>query len=210
MILGFRRVPVDLTVFDDLAELLQSRKRRRKQMRLTAKAVVVALWIASVAYAADDVVSAVHGSVEKIDSATKTMVVKTGDGTEHTLHLGKTAVVHGADATAKGAEGSWHGVEKGSEVVAHYTTRGAEDTAVEVDKVGKDGMKATEGTIKSIDRGTKTLVVKTGDGAEETFKLSDHAAKDAGQGIAKGSEKGAKVVVYSTEDAGKKIAHFFE
>jgi hypothetical protein len=32
----------------------------------------------------------------------------------------------------------------------------------------------------------------------------------SGKDIAKGTEKGAKVVVYSSEDAGKKVAHFFE
>jgi hypothetical protein len=172
--------------------------------------LVLALSLICMAYAADDVVSAVHGSVEKIDSATKTIVVKTGDGTMHTLHFAGTTTVHGADATAAGAKDSWKGIEKGSEVVAHYTKRGAEDTAVEIDKVGKGGLKVTEGTVKTIDRGGKVLVVKTADGTEETFVLTGHAAADAGKGIAAGSEKGAKVVVYSTEEAGKKIAHFFE
>jgi hypothetical protein len=172
--------------------------------------LVLALSLICMAYAADDVVSAVHGSVEKVDSATKTIVVKTGDGTMHTLHFAETTTVHGADASAAGAKDSWKGIEKGSDVVAHYTKRGAEDTAVEIDKVGKGGLKVTEGTVKTIDRGGKVLVVKTADGTEETFVMTGHAAADAGKGIAAGSEKGAKVVVYSTEEAGKKIAHFFE
>jgi hypothetical protein len=54
------------------------------------------------------------------------------------------------------------------------------------------------------------MVVKTADGTEKTFKLTDHAAKDAGKDIGEGSEKGAKVVVYSTEESGKKVARFFE
>jgi hypothetical protein len=37
-----------------------------------------------------------------------------------------------------------------------------------------------------------------------------YAVKDAGKDIGKGSEKGTKVIVYSSEDAGKKVAHFFE
>jgi len=119
-------------------------------------------------------------------------------------------VVHGADDSAMAAKDSWHGVTKGSEVVAHYTSRGAEDTAIEVDRVGKGGLKTTEGTIKDIDRGGKTIVVKSGDGTEKAFVLTGHAAADAGKGIAQGTEKGSKVVVYYTEDSGKKIAHFFE
>jgi hypothetical protein len=172
--------------------------------------VILALSLVSAAYAADDVVSAVHGTVQKIDSAAKVIVVKAADGTEYSLHLIKTTAVHGAKASAMAAKGSWHGVKAGSEVVAHYAKRGTQDTALEIDRVGEDGLKVTKGTVKTIDRGGKTLVVKTDDGAEETFKLTDHAAKDAGKGIAEGAEKGSEVVVYSSEDAGKKIAHFFE
>jgi hypothetical protein len=68
----------------------------------------------------------------------------------------------------------------------------------------------TKGTITAISRTGKTLAVKTADGTVKTFQLTGRAAKYAGTGIAKGSEKGTNVVVYSTEEAGKKIAHFFE
>jgi hypothetical protein len=171
--------------------------------------IVLAVSIASAVCAAD-VVSAVHGTIEKVDSATRTIVVKTADGTEHSFHYVGRTVVHGADISADAAKDSWHGVTKGSEVVAHYTKRGTEETAVEIDKVGKGGLDLTEGTVKEIDRGTKKLVVVTADGTEKTFTLSDHAVTDSGKEIAKGTEKGSKVVVYSSEDAGKKVAHFFE
>lgn len=161
-------------------------------------------------YAAEDVVTAVRGSITKVDSAAKTVVVKTGDGTEHTLHFAAKTTVHGADATAKGAEDSWHGLKEGTDVVAHYTAKGTEETAVEIDKVGKDGMKTTDGAVKEIDRAGKKLVVKTADGTEQTFRMTGHATEDAGKDIGKGTEKGAKVTVYYTEESGKKVAHFFE
>ena len=179
-------------------------------MLKTIGTLIFALMLGATVYAADDVVSAVHGAITKIDPAAKTIVVKTADGTEHSLHFAAKTTVHGADASAKGAEDSWHGLKAGSEVVAHYTTRGTEDTAVEIDKVGKDGLKTTDGAIKEFDRGGKKLVVETGDGSEETFRLTDHATVDAGKDIAKGTEKGSKVTVYYSEDAGKKVAHFFE
>lgn len=160
--------------------------------------------------AAQDVVGAVHGTIKKIDSTTKTIVIKTADGTEHSLHVASKTTVHGADASAEDTKDSWHDLKEGTEVVAHHSTRGTRDTAVEIDKVGKDGLKAMDGTIKDIDRGGKTLVVKTGDGTEQTFRLTGHAAKDGGVDIAKETEKGAKVTVYYTEDGGKKLAHFFE
>jgi len=52
--------------------------------------------------------------------------------------------------------------------------------------------------------------VKTAGGAEETYRLTDKAAKNAGKDVAEGAEKSAKVTVYYTEEAGKKIAHFFK
>lgn len=156
---------------------------------------------------AADVVTAVHGTVTKVDAGTKTIVVKTKDGTEHTMHFVGKTTVQGTDA---GAKDTFKGVKVGSEVVAHYTTKGTEKTAVEVDNVGKDGLKETEGTVSEIDRGTKTIAVKTADGTVQTFKMADHATEDAGKDIAKGSEKTAKVTVYYTEDAGKKVAHWFE
>ncbi|HEV2199285.1 MAG TPA: hypothetical protein VGR73_05660 [Bryobacteraceae bacterium] len=161
----------------------------------------------SLCLAAEDVVTAVHGTVTKVDSAAKTVAVKTKDGTEETVHFAKKTVVHGTDA---GAKDTFKGVKEGSEVVAHYTTKGTEKTAVEIDAVGKEGLKATEGTVSEIDRGTKTIAVKTADGTVQTFKMADHATEDAGKDVGKAVEKSAKVTVYYTEAAGKKVAHFFE
>ncbi len=80
-------------------------------------------------------------------------------------------------------------------MVAHSTKRGMKDTTLEVNRIGDDGVKKIEGTIKEIDRGGKKLVLKVADGTEHTFSIAEHATK---------------VVVYSTEHAGKKVAHFFE
>jgi hypothetical protein len=182
---------------------------RRIQMKLIAK-VVLAVTLATAAYGAQDVVSAVHGAIDKIDSGTKTVVVKTADGTRRSLHVLDRTAVHGADLSAEASKDSWHGLSEGGEVIAHYTKRGSEDTAVEIDKVGQGGLKAAKGTVTEIDRGGRKLVVDTGKGAKETFELTGHASEDAGKDVAKATAKGSKVAVYYTEDAGKKVAHFFE
>ena len=117
------------------------------------------LLFALAALSAQDVATAVEGAVKKVDSGTKTVVVKSADGAEHTFHfLGRT-VVHGSEATAKGSKDAFHGLKEGSEVAVHYTVKGGRETADEVDHIGKDGMKATEGTISHIDRGAKTLEI---------------------------------------------------
>jgi Cu/Ag efflux protein CusF len=160
--------------------------------------------------AAQDVVSAVEGTVKKVDASTKTIVVETGDGADHTFHYVGRTVVHGTQATD---QATIHGVDKigdASKVVAHYTTVGGKDTVMEIDRVGDDGLKKSTGTIDELDRGGKKLVLKADDGTRTTFRLSDHAAVDSGKDIGKGSEKSAHVTVYYTEDAGKKVAHFFK
>jgi hypothetical protein len=167
--------------------------------------LLLALAAAS-AIAADDVASAVAGTVKSVDKGTKTAVVKTSEGTEHTFHFVGRTVSHGAEAAAKGSKDALQDVKEGDSVVVHYTVKGTEKTAEDVDHVGRDGLKMTEVAVKSIDRGAKTVTVKTAAGAEETYRLTDGAVKETGKGL----EKAGKVTMYYTEDAGKKIAHFFK
>ena len=172
--------------------------------------LTVAAFFALAVVAAADVVTAVHGVVTKVDAGSKTIVVKTNDGTEHTIHFLDQTTVRGAEGTEAGAKDTFHGVKEGSEVVAHYTVKGTEKTAVEVDKVGKDGMKSMEGVITKVGEGGKTITVKAADGTERTFEVAGHDTKVAAVDTAKGTEKGAKVTVYYSESAGKKVVHFFE
>ena len=159
----------------------------------------------SLGLAADAVVHAVDGTVEKVDTGTKTVVVKSADGTEHTFHYLDDVTVHGSKDAAKGTV---NGVKEGSKVAVHYTADGSKETAHEFDNIGDDGLKATEGTVTHVDRGAKIIAVKTADGSEQTFHFTADAAKDTGEDIGKGTDKSAKVTVYYTERAGVKTAHF--
>jgi len=160
--------------------------------------------------AAEDVVSAVHGTITKLDSGAKTLVVKTKDGTEHTVHFVDKTTVWGADKTAAGAKDSFKGLSEGSEVVVHYSVKGTEKTATEVDKVGKDGLKYVDGTVTKVGEGGKTVVVKAADGTEHTFEAAGHETAEAAKGIGKGADKTGKFTVYYSEQGGKKVVHFFE
>lgn len=177
---------------------------------MTNKLLLGLSFAAVAAFAAEDVVTAVEGTVKKVDAGTKTCVIKTADGTEHTVHFVKKTAVHGWDASEAGAKDGMHGVKEGSHVVVHYTAKGSEKTAQEMDRVGEGGLRVTEGTVSKIDRGGKVLAVKTADGAETTYKITDHAVEDAGKETGKGVEKASKVTVYYTEEGGKKIVHFFK
>jgi arginine repressor len=165
--------------------------------------LTLCLIAAAVICVAQDVVSIVHGTIKKVDSATKTIVVKTADGTEHAIKVtGQT--------TYKGTKEGFDGLKEGTEVVARTTGKGVEETGVEIGKISKDSVKVTKGTIVKVDKDAKTVVVKTADGTEKTFEFTENAGKDMGKTVGAGTEKGAKVTVYYTEETGKKIAHFFE
>jgi hypothetical protein len=179
-------------------------------MKYLLRMLMIAAVIMLPLRAADDVASAVHGVITKTDAAGKTIVVKTKDGTEHTIHFVGKTTVNGGEMTADAAKDTFHGLKEGSEVVAHYTVKGTEKTAVEVDKVGKDGMKSVEGTVTKVGEGGKTIAVKTADGTEHVFDVAGHDTKVAAVDTGKAADKTGKVTVYYTEDAGKKVAHFFE
>jgi hypothetical protein len=179
-------------------------------MKNLVRFLTVAALLLFAVYAADDVVSAIHGTITKLDSSTKTMVVKTKDGTEHTVHFVDKTAVWGADKTAAGAQDAFKGLSEGSEVVVHYSAKGGEETATEVDKVGKDGLKYIDGTVTKVGKDGKTVVVKGADGTEHTFDVAGRDTADAAKGIGKGADKAGKTTVYYTEEGGKKVAHFFE
>src|ERR1700739_5014442 len=160
--------------------------------------------------ATEDAVSAIHGTISKLDSATKTMVVKTTDVVEHTVHFGDKTAVYGADKTAAGAKDAFKGLSEGSEVVVHYTAKGTENSATEVDKVGKDGLKYVDGTVTKVGKDGKTVVVKAADGTEHTFDVAGHDTAEAAKGIGKAADKTGKVTVYYSEEGGKKVVHFFQ
>src|ERR1700729_3941458 len=79
---------------------------------------------------AQDVVTAVHGTITKLDSGTKAMVVRTKDGSEHTIKFVDKTTVHGVEAgaheTAMGSADSFRGLKEGTDVVAHYPVKGPE------------------------------------------------------------------------------------
>lgn len=170
----------------------------------------LALSAALPVFAADDVAAVAEGTVKKIDSSTKTLAIATKDGTEHTFNFGERTTVHGVEAAGKGSEDALHGLKEDTEVAVHYTSKGTVDSAEEIDHIGKDGLKVTEGTVKKIDHGAKTITIATADGTERSFRLLGRGARDTGRDVAKGVDKSARVTVFYTEESGDRVAHVFK
>ena len=175
-------------------------------MRKILYAGLCLLILAPMAFAASDVMSTIKGTIKRIDAGSKTVIVETADGTEHAVKFLSRTVVYGIRKTTKGAHDALRGLKEGSEVVVHFTRRGAEEIAAEVDYLGTNGLQKAEGTIARIDRIGKKIIVKTAEGTEETYRLADHAARDAGKGV----EQSGKVIIYYMNEGGRKVAHFFE
>ena len=143
------------------------------------------------------------GTIDKFENGTKHVVVKAADGIRHVFRLTGRTAVHGANTTAEDVSA---GVDVGSHVVVHYVTEGGEKTAVEVDRVGENGLRALQGVVTYVDRGARTLAVHLADGSSMTLHLTERAAKDAGRDV----KRTDKVVVYYADEGGKHVAHFFE
>jgi hypothetical protein len=73
--------------------------------------------------------------------------------------------------------------------------------------VAEDVAHAVSGVVKSVDKDSKTFVVKAADGTEHTFKWTEKTtvkgAKDTGKGVEAGSKDTAKGVEAGSVDAAK-------
>lgn len=172
----------------------------QRSLRLFLVLSVAFFGLALQAVRADDHVIA--GTITKVDTGTKTIAVKTADGTEHTVKwTGDTTVTglkdgaHGADLAGK----------EGGHVIIRTTDDAGEKTAHSIDYVGHKTIKTADVTVDDVGKGSKDIAVHTADGTKDSFKVGDHAVVDTGKGV----EKGGHYTVYYTEDAGKKVAHFF-
>ena len=97
--------------------------------------VAVASW--QVAAAQQDVAHLLSGFVKHVDHDAKTMVVKTTDGSEHTIKwTGETA--------GEGTKDAGKDIKEGTKVSVKYTEKGGEKTAVGVKDISKDAAKAVK------------------------------------------------------------------
>src|ERR1700739_1616603 len=84
-----------------------------------------------------DVVHIDSGVVKHVDRGSKKVIVKAGDGTEHTVKwTGKT--------TWRGTKDGGQDIKEGSKLRVPYTEKAGEKTAVGVEDVGKDTKKAVQ------------------------------------------------------------------
>jgi hypothetical protein len=145
---------------------------------------------------------ALEGAIDKTYAGANAIVVKTTDGISHLFHFTKRTVVHGVSKT----DAALNGLTEGTRVVVHYAVDGTGKTAVEVDRIGKDGLGEMSGVVTQVDRRAKLLSLRLADGSQETLELSDRAARNVGEDAG----DAARVIVYYTDQGGHKVAHYFK
>jgi len=143
---------------------------------------------------------ATEATIKDEKKAGNKIVVATEDGAEHVYDAAKDLVVHPG-------KNPLSDLKPGTTVVIHYTP----DNAVhEIDRVGENGLSVTEGIVSNIDRGKKEITIRYDNGKTETLQLTDRAAVDAGLALRNIPAGSTRVVVYYSEAAKGKIAHYFK
>jgi hypothetical protein len=156
--------------------------------------LVAALLLLMAPVQAQDKHGVISGTITKIDNAAKTVTIKTVAGTE---------VV--AKETARTVKEGGAAAKEGGEAIVHYTTSGAEHTAVAIKPVGNKTVKIAEGTVDAVDAAAKTVAVKTKDGSVVVFNSAEDGVISAGGAM----KQGARATIHYTEEGAKKIAHAF-
>lgn len=139
---------------------------------------------------------ATEATIKDEHKGANTIVVETKDGVEHVYDAVKGLTVHGGDEALAD-------LKPGTTVIIYYSP---DNTVQEIDRVGDEGLRTTEGMATKIDRKKKEITIRYDNGQRETLKLTDRAAADAGKNIARDT----RIVVYYSDQAKTKVTHYFK
>lgn len=154
------------------------------------------------------------GKIEKIDSQTKVITVRSNDDVVSVFQWTSKTVAHGIKEAAL-----WTGqeVHVGANVVAHSVKIAGVDSFRALEWFGHGSVKIVEATVRYVGKDGKKVGVKVGAADEEVFDVSDHAVIITGKKIGHGAKIAAKetakntvATVYIIESDGKKFIHFIE
>jgi hypothetical protein len=149
---------------------------------------------------------ALEGRMKEFYRAANVIVVTTVDGMEHMYHFAKNLVVHGGQGSGVDA---LEGLREGNTVVVHYTVSGQQEFAQEIDQLGDEGLRTTEGKVARIDRKRKAITIKFENGTTETLRMTDRATAESADTLDQAGAEGTKIIVYYADEAGRKVAHHF-
>lgn len=149
---------------------------------------------------------ALEGVMKQFYKGAQTVIVTTADGVEHVFRFTKDLIVHGGK---KPGVDALEGLREGTTVVIHEgrTDQGA--TADEIDVLGDEGLKIGEGIVTDINRRKQEITIRYDNGSTETLQMTPRAADESTGNLAPDGEN-SRVVVYYSDEEGRKIAHYFK
>jgi hypothetical protein len=145
---------------------------------------------------------ALEGTMKQFYRAANMVVVTTKDGVEHVYHFTKNLIVHGGK---KPGVDALEDLNEGTLVVIHHRVSDAQASAEEIDLLGDEGLKSTEGRVSHIDRRKKEITIRYANGKTETLQMTGRVAAEAPAGI---DESGGETVIYYSDEGGRKVAHY--
>lgn len=148
---------------------------------------------------------ALEGTMKQFYKAANIVIVTTVDGVEHVYHFTKDLIVHGGK---KPGVDALEGLREGTTVVIHERVGGPQALAGEIDVLGDEGLKITEGIVTDIDRGKKEITVRYNNARTEKMQMTTMAAAESEAAIKSGET--IRIVIYYSEEAGGKTAHYFK
>jgi hypothetical protein len=150
---------------------------------------------------------ATEGTMQQFYRGLNIVIVKTMDGVEHVYNFTKDLIVHGGKKP--GVE-ALEGLREGTTVVVHYSISGAKASAQEIDVLGDEGLRMTEGVVKNIDRRKREITIKFETGETETFQMTSRAAAESEAILPDASGSPTRIILYYSDETGHKVAHYFK
>lgn len=170
--------------------------------------------IATAAANAQEVVHALSGTVSAIQPGTKTIIIKTNDGSEglfKDLTRSNVPLLFDKEIRSRATPADAF-KDQGAQVIVYYIGGGfgafADRTAVSLQSLGAGPIEKTTGTVVSSKK--HVLTIKTDSGAQETFQIADSAVAETATGVTNADKfdpgKGDHVrVVADTDNGGKNL-----
>jgi hypothetical protein len=148
---------------------------------------------------------ALEGTMKQFYKAANVVIVTTMDGVEHVYHFTKDLIVHGGK---KPGVDALEGLREGTMIVVHRHASGPEASVAEIDVVGDEGLKITEGAVTNINRRKQEITITYANGTTETLKMTPQAAFENDTQLAQSEGTVTRIVIYYSDEAGRKVAHY--
>ena len=149
---------------------------------------------------------ALEGTMKQFYKGANIVIVTTMDGVEHVYQFTKNLIVHGGK---KPGVDALEDLRDGTMVAIHYTESGPHAAAEEIDLLGDEGLKITEGVVTRIDRRRQEITIEYANGSTETLQMTSRATAESHAGIGEPKGEETRIVVYYADESGRKVAHYF-